>query len=99
LAELWAAVSAGLLVLVLALLLIFFPAYWLTWVIVVGGIFISIDAMLRGWFSEFLLNVTIILGLVTGLILVLDFWRILLPLGLLVLVINITRENLRELMT
>jgi len=86
-----------LLLLVLVALLIYFPAYWLTWVIVVGGIFISIDAILRGWFPKLLLNVTIILGLITAAILVLDFWRFIVSLGLLVLVINISRENLREL--
>jgi hypothetical protein len=53
--------------------------------------------MLRGWFSSLLLNTTILLGLITGFILMLDFWRILVPLGLLVLVITIARENLREL--
>ena len=97
LAELWAAVSVGLLLLVFAVLVIFFPAHWFTWVIMVGGIFVSIDAILRGWFPNLLLNITIILGIITGLILILDFWWIIVLIGLLALVITITRENLREL--
>jgi hypothetical protein len=97
LAELWAAVSAGLLLLVFAVLTIFFPAHWFTWIIVVGGIFISIDAILRGWFPGLLLNVTILLGIITGIILVLDFWWIIVLIGLLALVTTMIRENLREL--
>lgn len=97
LAELWAAVSAGLLLLVFAILVVLYPAHWFTWIIVVGGIFISIDAILRGWFPSLLLNVTILLGIFTGLILILDFWWIIVLIGLLALVITMIRENLREL--
>ncbi len=97
LAELWAAVSVGLLLLVFTILLIFFPAWWFTWLILVGGIFITIEATLRSWLANLLLNVTIVFGLITGLILVIDFWWVIILVGLFALVITMMRENIREL--
>ncbi len=97
LAELWAAVSAGLLLLVFSVLLIFFPTRWFTWIILVGGIFVTIDAILRGWFVNLLLNVIIVLAVITGLILLIEFWWVVVLTGLITLVVTMIRENLREL--
>jgi hypothetical protein len=44
LAELWAALSVGLLLLVLAVLIVLAPTHWGTWVIVTSLIFIALDA-------------------------------------------------------
>ncbi len=96
-AELWAAVSVGLLLLVFTVLLIFFPTQWFTWLILVGGIFVTIEATLRGWLANLLLNITITLAILTSIILVIDFWWVIVLIGLFALVIPIMRENLREL--
>ncbi len=82
---------------VFSVLLIFFPTRWFTWIILVGGIFVTIDAILRGWFVNLLLNVIIVLAVITGLILLIEFWWVVVLTGLITLVVTMIRENLREL--
>jgi hypothetical protein len=95
--ELWAAVSGGLLLLALAVLILLFPEYWLGLGVTVAAIFITIEATVRGRLADLLLNVTIILAVITGLILIWEFWWLILLVAALAMVILMIRENLREL--
>ena len=97
LVELWAAVSSGLLLFVLITLFAFIPSLWLTWVVLVAAIFIIIEATLRGRLPNLLLNVTIVLAIITGLVLVKDFWWLILFVLAFALVVTMIKENLQEL--
>ena len=97
LTELWSAVSGGLLLLMLTTLLVLVPSHWWTWLILVIAGFITIEATIRRRLVNLLLNVTIILAVVTGLILIIKFWWLVVLIGAFALVITITKENLREL--
>jgi hypothetical protein len=95
--ELWAAVSGGLLLLALTILLLLFPEYWLELGLMVAAIFITIEATVRGRLANLLLNVTIVLAVITGLILIWEFWWLVLLIAAFAMVIIMIRENLREL--
>jgi hypothetical protein len=95
--ELWAAVSGGLLLLALTILLLLFPHYWLGLGLTVAAIFITIEATVRGRLANLLLNVTILLAVVNGLILIWEFWWLILLVAAFAMVILMIRENLREL--
>ncbi len=97
LTELWAAVSGGLLLLALTILILLFPQYWLGLGITVAAIFITIEATVRGRLANLLLNVTILLAVITGLVLIWEFWWLVLLVAAFVMVIIMIRENLREL--
>lgn len=97
LAELWAAISVGLLLFAFAVLLILAPSRWFIWAGLLGIIFAAIEATLRGRLSNFLLNVTIILAAITGFILVKDFLWLIVIAGLFTVVMTTIVGNLREL--
>ena len=81
----------------LTTLLVLVPSHWWTWLILVIAGFITIEATIRRRLVNLLLNVTIILAVVTGLILIIKFWWLVVLIGAFALVITITKENLREL--
>jgi len=93
----WAALSAGLLMLALVLLMASAPTEWLLWVVLVGVIFGGIERAARGRLSNYLLTVTIVLAAVTGLLLIKDFLREILMLGIVALALLTIRENLEDL--
>ncbi|MCB0196542.1 MAG: hypothetical protein KDJ65_31605 [Anaerolineae bacterium] len=95
--ELWAAVSGGLLLLAFTVLLIFNSGRWYVWVVIVGLAFAMVEATVRRRLSQFLLNTTIVLAVITGLILIKEFWYLLLIVALLALVVTMIMDNLREL--
>jgi hypothetical protein len=97
LAELWAAISGGLLLFAFAVLLILAPSRRLILTLLVGAIFATIEATLRGRLSNFLLNVTIVLAVITGFILVKDFLWLIVIVGLFAVVMTTIVGNLREL--
>lgn len=97
LTELWAAVSGGLLLLALTVLLLLFPEYWLGLGLAVAALFITIEATVRGRLANLLLNVTIGLAVITGLILIWEFWWLILLVAAFAMVFIMMRENLREL--
>jgi hypothetical protein len=97
LTELWAAVSGGLLLLALTILILLFPQYWLGLGLTVAAIFITIEATVRGRLANLLLNVTIGLAAINGLVLIWEFWWLMLLVAAFVMVIMMIRENLREL--
>lgn len=65
--------------------------------LLVGAIFATIEATLRGRLSNFLLNVTIVLAVITGFILVKDFLWLIVIVGLFAVVMTTIVGNLREL--
>jgi hypothetical protein len=93
----WAAISGGLLLLMLAGLLLYTPANWFYWSIFLVIIFLSIEAAIRGWLSNFLITTTIVLALVTSVLLIKDFFKEILIAILVAIVIKSTIDNLREL--
>jgi hypothetical protein len=97
LTELWAAVSGGLLLLALTVLILLFPEYWLGLGLTVAAIFITIEATVRGRLANLLLNVTIGLAAINGLVLIWEFWWLVLLVAAFVMVIIMIRENLHEL--
>lgn len=95
--ELWAALSSGLLLFVFTLLLSLAPTRWFFWTLGVGLIFLALEATMRGRLAGFLLNLTIFLAVLLGLILIKDFWWIVLILGMFALMMVTIISNLREL--
>lgn len=93
----WAAISGGLLLLMLAWLLLYTPANWFYWSVLLVIIFLSIEAAIRGWLSNFLITTTIVLALVTSVLLIKDFFKEILIAILVAIVIKSTIDNLREL--
>ena len=94
-AELWAAVSIGML-LVLGAALVAIGAPWFTAIILLIGGSVLVDHILRGSVVQFLLDATIVLALLTALVLVYQFfwWLVLVALALAGLAI--LANNLRE---
>ena len=95
--DIWAAVSGALTLLLLALLLIFRPPDWPEWILVVLLVFAGIEATTRGHLANFLLTTTLILAVITGAILVIEFWQVVLVLIVVGVVLSVMVENLREL--
>jgi len=95
-AEFWAAMSAGLLLLSLVGLLVFQPVQWLLGILIVLFLFGGIDAALRGYLSRYLLNATIILAFLTTLVLLKEFWRLALIISVAAIVFGMIRANLGE---
>ena len=79
------------------MLLILAPSRWFIWAVLLGIIFTAIEATLRGRLSNFLLNITIVLAVITGFILVKDFLWLIVITGLFAIVITTIVGNLREL--
>lgn len=97
LVELWAATSVGLLLFVLAGLLAYNRSQWLLRALLVIAGFVAMEAAIRGQLANLLLNMTILLAILTLLILIYEFfWPIIVGL-LLILVIYMIADNLREL--
>ena len=95
--ELWAAVSGALALLAFGYLLIYRPPEWLLLAILVGVAFGFIDSLARGRSDQYLISLTIVLALVNGVILFIEWWQITLILTLVLLVLFMLRDNLREL--
>ncbi len=98
--EIWAALSTGLLLILFAVSLIFDPASLEGWVLRIVGAFAAftaIEALLRGQLFDFLLNVTVVLALVSALVLAVNFFWLLIFVGLVALARVLIVENLREI--
>jgi hypothetical protein len=98
LVELWAATSGALALLALVLLLVFLPPNWWMWALVIGLFFAVVESTMRGKLTNLLLNIVIILAIITALILVWEWWRVLVILALIAIVIHTIRDNVRELL-
>ncbi|WP_420642648.1 hypothetical protein [Candidatus Leptofilum sp.] len=97
--DIWAALSSGLLIIALIVLLSI-PALrslWYLWTGIVIVAFAVIESAIQGRIVKFLLNFTIFLAIITVLILIWQFWLFILIGALAFFVIIMLRENLREL--
>ena len=92
----WAAVSGGLLLLVILALISFRPPTWPIWLVGVAVAFGAVEAMTRGRIRSYLYGVTIALALLNASILLYEFWFVALVLALVGLVVLMIRDNLRE---
>ena len=99
LVDVWAALSSGLLIIAL-IVLVSIPslrAYWYVWLVGVGACFVLIEAIIQGRAVKLLLNITIFLAILSALILLRRFWMIMVIVALGFFVLVMLRENLREL--
>lgn len=92
----WAAVSGGLLLLVIVGLIYFRPPTWPVWLVGVAVAFGAVEAGTRGRMRSYLYGVTIALVILNAGILLYQFWFQVLVLGLVGLVVLMIRDNLRE---
>ena len=99
LAEFWAAISGGLILLVLVGLIALRPTRWFLWIFVAFFIFGGIEWGVRGRLADYLLNATIVLAIVTTVVLLWEFWWLVAVVLVAVLVMIMMRENLRELLS
>jgi hypothetical protein len=95
--EVWAAISGALALLLFVGLIIFRPDNWIFWTVVIGIAFGAVESLTRGRIGNFLLTTVVVLALVATVILVFEFWRWILVLGLIGVVFHMIRDNLREL--
>jgi hypothetical protein len=95
--EVWGALSGAVVLLGIALLLIFRPANWLIWLIGSGVVLGGVEALTQGRLVKYLLNITVILAVIAAIILLVEFWILVLVAGLVGVVIFVIRGNLREL--
>ena len=96
--EIWAAISGALALLIFVALLIFRPMHWPFWAVVAGIAFGAVESMTRGRLSNFMLTTVIVLALLATLILFIEFWRWILLLALVGIVVYMIRDNLREVL-
>jgi hypothetical protein len=95
--ELWAALSGGLAIGALALLLVFRPAHWIWIALVVVTAFGAMEAVVSRRLTNYLLNIALVLAGITSLILLFEFWEIALLVVMAIVVAFVVRDNLREL--
>ena len=95
--EVWAAISGALALLLFVGLIIFRPENWIFWAVVIGIAFGAVESLTRGRIGNFLLTTVIVLALIAGVILIVEFWRWILVLGLIAVVFHMIRDNLSEL--
>ena len=94
--QLWAAVSGGLLLLIVVGLVYFRPPTWPLWlvgVLVASG---AVEAATRGGLRSYLYGLTIALAFFNGAILLYAFWLEAIILAVVGLVVLMIRDNLRE---
>ena len=95
--EIWGALSVSLILLGVVLLIAFQPTHWLVWLIGFGVALGGVEALTRGNLINYLLNITIILAVISAIILLVEFWTLVLILGLIGVAILVIRGNLQEL--
>lgn len=95
--EVFAALSGGITLLVLLALVLIRPDHWLWWSIVVIMVMGGIEAGTRRDLADYLINVTVFLALLSGVILVVQFWQLLLLALMIAVVAYVIVDNLREL--
>ena len=95
--QLWASLSGAIALLAVTALFVVVPAYWLFWAIVFGLSFATVEAAAEGRLLNFLLSVAVILAVISALILVREFWRLIIVIALVVAIALMVRDNVREL--
>jgi hypothetical protein len=95
--EIWAAVSGALALLAVLGLLVIQPANWLVMIVLVFVALGAVESATRGRLTNYLLNVVITLAVITSLVLVYEFWMVIVIVLVVALAIFMIRENLAEL--
>lgn len=96
-AQAWAAISLSLLLLTIAALMVFSPAYLGAGLAVATILFLVIESILRGAFVETVAVITTLLAVISAVILLLHFWYWILIALLLGTAIFLMAQRLREL--
>jgi hypothetical protein len=98
LAEMWAAASVGLMLIVFVLLAVYERGEYLTFALAAAiSLFLFVEASFRGWLTNLVTSATVGLAVVAALILFYEFfWRIVVV-AVLTLGVYILWDNLREL--
>jgi hypothetical protein len=94
--EVWSAVSVGVLLLVLAVLVGLELVTWITALLIAVGGYLAIEAVLRRRLTTVLLRIVLILAIITAVILVFDFRVELIMAAVAGLAIIVVAENVRE---
>jgi hypothetical protein len=94
-AEVWAAVSVGLL-LVFAAAAVAMDAPWFTALLILLGGAVLVDSILRGNVVPLLLNTTVVLGMIAAVVLLYEFFWLFVIAGLAAAGVLIIANNLRE---
>jgi hypothetical protein len=92
----WAAMSGGMILLLILGVTYLRPPAWPLWLLVSMFSFGAVDATARGRQTAFLLRLTMLLAILTSMILLYRFWLPALVLGMAVIVVIMIRDNLRE---
>jgi hypothetical protein len=96
-AETWAAISLSLMFFAIAALVFLAPAYFWAGVAAILILFVVVESILRGAFIQTVARVALILALITSVIIVIEFWKIILVALLVILGIFLMAQRLREL--
>jgi hypothetical protein len=96
--EIWAAISGALALFIFVGLLVFRPDNWFFWAVVVGIGFGAIESLTRRELSKFMLTLVVVLAVIAILILFFEFWRWVIMVGLIAVVVYMIRDNLREVL-
>jgi hypothetical protein len=96
-AELWSALSVGILLFLFAAVLLFDPQHKLAIGISFLFIFIAVEATVYGWLSDLLVTITILLAMLCSLILIWKFFELVLLILLFAIGIWFISINLKEL--
>ena len=94
--EVWAAISGALALMAFGYLLVTTPRNWLLWAVAAALAFGAIDAWARSRLARYLSTVIIALAIICAVILFFEFWQWILIGGLVLIVIYMVRDNLRE---
>ena len=93
----WSAISVALAILLLAGLLITDAREWWVGLVVIVAGYVAIEALVRRRFLRLLLNLTIVLALIAGAIVVFTNLPVFIAAGLVAIGFLILRDNVREL--
>jgi hypothetical protein len=96
-AEAWAATSAGLFVVVFALLLVFERDFLLDWLAVMVAVFLFIEAALRGWLTNFVTYLALLLAAVATIVLLVQYFIPVVVGAVIAIGMFLLWQNVREL--
>ncbi|MFN2200174.1 MAG: hypothetical protein ACK2UO_03155 [Caldilineaceae bacterium] len=95
--EWWSAISGALLLLLVAAVVILRPPYWIWWLVGAGFVIFALEATVRGFLSQYLLNISILLAIISVVLLLYEFWWLAILGAIVALAAFMIRENVREL--
>jgi hypothetical protein len=96
--EVWAALSGALALFAIGMVLIFRPENWFTLILLIVFAFGAIESFIRRRLSGYLTTISIILAVIASIILLVEFWQWIILAGLIVVVLFMIRDNMREVL-